>query len=58
MKLLSTEEMRDSLQEILELSLKTARDIQGVLDDLASRQPVPAGAEHPEVMPDEGEDSH
>ena len=56
MKLLNTEEVRDSLQGILELSLKTARDIQGVLDDLASRQPVPEGAEHPEVTPDEGED--
>ncbi len=56
MKLLSTEEVRDSLQGILELSLKTAQDIQGVLDDLASRQPVPEGAEHPEVTPDEGEE--
>ncbi len=55
MKPLSTEEVRDSLQGVLELSLKTARDIQGVLDDLASRQPVPERAEHPEVTPDEGD---
>ena len=55
MKLLSTEEVRDSLQRILELSLKTARKIQRVLDDLASRQPNLRGAEHPEMTPDEGE---
>ena len=47
-------DLRRSLGEILELSLKTARDIQSVLDDLASRQPDPRGAEHPEVTPDEG----
>ena len=54
MKLLSTEEVRDSLQGILGLCLRTARDIQAVLDDLASRQHDPEGAEHPEVTPDEG----
>ena len=54
MKLPSTEEVRDSLQGILDLSLKTARDIQCVLDELASRQPIPEGAERPEVTPDEG----
>ena len=56
MNLLSTEEVRNSLQGILGLCLRTARDIQRVLDDLASRQHVPEGAEHPEVTPDEGED--
>ena len=56
MNLMNTEQVRASLQEILGLCLRTARDIQGVLDDLTSRQPILEGAEHPEVTPDEGED--
>ena len=56
MNLMNTGQVRHSLQEILGLCLKTTRDIQGVLDDLASRQHVREGAEHPEGTPDEGED--
>ena len=54
MEHLNSEQLRESLEEILQLSVRTARDLQRTLDQLASRRPISKGAEHSEVTPDEG----
>ena len=55
MEQLNSEQLRESLEEILQLSVRTARNLQLALDELASRQPISKGAEQSEVTPDEGE---
>ena len=49
----NTEDLRRSLEEILDLSLRTARSLRRVLEEQAPRQPE-TGVELCEVAPDEG----